>query len=271
MKFSMSDAWNEATAMMGANREVLLIVAGIFFFLPALALSFAMGDIQQLMRVDDTAAMQQALVDFYGSQWWLLLLGFMAQIVGYLALLALLRDAAQPTVGDAIKTGLKGLLPAIGVYLLIAVAFGLALGLLAAVAAGTGSVAVTGVISIIGVTALIAALVKTALAAPVIAIDKVYNPFKVLARSWRLTNGNGFRLLLFFLLIFIVYAVVSMVVGVILQALLFLLGDSVSVVLNGLLSGLLGAVVAVVLVAVLAAVHRQLAGPSAQAVSATFE
>ena len=34
MKFDMSEAWRDAVAMMTANREVLLIVAGIFFLLP---------------------------------------------------------------------------------------------------------------------------------------------------------------------------------------------------------------------------------------------
>ena len=32
MKFDMSAAWNEATRLMAANRDVLLIVAGVFFF-----------------------------------------------------------------------------------------------------------------------------------------------------------------------------------------------------------------------------------------------
>ena len=37
MKFDMSAAWNEATRLMAANRDVLLIVAGVFFFLPYVA------------------------------------------------------------------------------------------------------------------------------------------------------------------------------------------------------------------------------------------
>ena len=41
MKFSMSEAWRDATAMMSANREVLLIVAGIFFLLPSVVLTLA--------------------------------------------------------------------------------------------------------------------------------------------------------------------------------------------------------------------------------------
>lgn len=267
----MSEAWSEATALIGANREVLLIVAGIFFFLPALALSFALGDMRELMQAGDAAAMQQALAESYGAIWWLMLLGLLVQIVGYLALLALLRDASKPTVGDAIKTALIGTLPAFAAYLLVLLAISIAVGVLIGVAAATGSAAVVGIVGIVSAVVTATLLVKSALASPVIAIEKTYNPFKALARSWRLTKGHGLRLFLFFLLIFIVYMVVSLVVGMVLQALLLVLGESMAVVVNGLLSGLLGAAVAVVLIAVLAAVHRQLAGPSAEAVSATFE
>ena len=49
MNFSMSEAWREATAMISANREVLLIVSGIFFFIPSLAVNWSIGDLQEVM------------------------------------------------------------------------------------------------------------------------------------------------------------------------------------------------------------------------------
>ena len=52
MKFSMSEAWRDATAMMSANREVLLIVAAIFFLLPSLVMAIAMPNLQETIMAD---------------------------------------------------------------------------------------------------------------------------------------------------------------------------------------------------------------------------
>lgn len=268
MKFSMSGAWRDATAMMSGNREVLLIVAGIFFLLPSLAVSLTLPGFQETMMADPENA-QRMMVELYADWWWLLLLVIIVQIVGYLGMLALLRDASRPTVGEALRAGLAGLLPAIGFYLLCVAAMVLALLLIIAIGA---AIPVLGVIGgLLFAVGAIYAIVKLSLGLAVIAIDKVSNPVTAIARSWRLTKGNSFRLFLFYLLLVIVYIVVSMVVGMVVAALVLALGTSTALIVNGVLSGILGAVLTVVFVAVIAAVHRQLSGPSAEAASATFE
>jgi hypothetical protein len=270
MKFSMNEAWREATTMMAGNREVLLILAGLFFFLPSLAMALTMPGFQEAMFADPENA-QNAMLSLYADWWWLMAIIVLAQIVGYLSLLSLLRDDSRPTVGQALQSGLTGLLPAIGTYLLFAIGVGLIAGVLMAAAIASGSGAVGFLIGVILFVGIVYVSVKVSLAGPVIAIDKIYNPFKVLARSWRLTKGNSFRLFLFYLLLLIVYIVIAMVFGVVVGALTLAVGASAGLVINGVLSGLLGAVAAVVFIAVIAAVHRQLAGPSAAAVSQTFE
>lgn len=268
MKFSMSDAWRDATAMMSANREVLLVIAGIFFLLPSLAMAFAVPGLQESMMADPTMA-TDALMDIYASWWWLLAIVLLAQLVGYLAMLALLRDTTRPTVAEAMKTGLSGVLTAIGMYLVLglaALAISLVLGLLLAAIPALGAVAVLAAL-----IAGIYVMVKLSLAMPVIAIEKVGSPIRAIARSWRLTRGNSLRLFLFYLLLVIVYLVISTVIAAVLGLLFALLGGSTAMVLNGLVSSILSCVLTVVFVAVIAAVHRQLAGPSAEAVSATFE
>lgn len=277
MKFSMSEAWRDATTMMSANREVLLIVAGLFFFLPSLVLNFAMGDAQSLAAANPENA-GEAVAGIYAQWWWLMILIGIVSIAGSLALLALLRDNNRPTVGEAIKTGLIGLLPAIGTYVILFIGALLVLLLTLALlgpllGVDTANPNPEQLVQVGSIAFLIMAYpaVRLSLSAPVIAIDKIGNPFKVLARSWRLTAGNGIRLLLFYLLLFIVYIVIAMVVGMILAVLGLAVGADTTVILNALISGGLSAVVSVVIVAVIAAAHRQLSDPSAASISETFE
>ena len=268
MKFSMSEAWRDATAMMSANREVLLVVAAIFFLLPSLAMGLAMPGLQEMMIADPENA-QAMVLELYGTWWWLLIVIFLAQIVGYLALLALLRDTSRPTVGEALKAGVAGLLPAIGFYLI----FGIGTVLVAMVAFALVAVnAALGMVAILlCVVLLVYVMIKLTLVLPVIAIDKVSNPITAMTRSWQLTKGNSLRLFLFFLLLIVVYLVISIVVGMIVAAIVLALGQSAALLVNGIISAILSALITVVLIAVIAAIHRQLSGPSAAAVSETFE
>lgn len=268
MKFSMSEAWRDATAMMSANREVLLVIAGIFFLLPSLATALTMPSLQQSMMADPTTA-SAAVMELYAGWWWLLLLVLLAQLVGYLAMLALLRDSSRPTVSEALRTGLAGLLPAIGMYLIVGVvgfAIMLVVGLLAAASPPLGFVLILA--AVIGAVYV---MVKLSLALPVIAIEKISSPIAAMTRSWRLTRRNSLRLFVFYMLLVIVYLVISMILGAVLGLVFALAGGSTALLLNGLVSGILSCILTVVFVAVIAAVHRQLAGPSAEAVSATFE
>jgi hypothetical protein len=270
MKFSMSEAWNEAMAMFTANREVLLIVAGIFFFLPTLLTTLVMPNFQQTLMADPQA-LQQEVMALYASWGWLFFLLMLVQIVGYLSMLSLLRDHSRPTVGEAIGSGLKGLLPAIGTYIVLSLAIALLVlvPIMIGVAADTTALWVV-IVPLCGVL-LAYAMVKFSLAAAVIALDKVGNPIKVLARSWQLTKGNSLRIFGFYLLLMICYMVVSMVVSIPLGLLIVAIGGTVSLFISGIVSGALGAVVTSIFVTILAAVHRQLSGPSAGSVSATFE
>jgi membrane-anchored glycerophosphoryl diester phosphodiesterase (GDPDase) len=270
MKFDMSEAWREAMAMITANREVLLVVAGIFFLLPSLALALSIGGLQESMLADPETA-EARMYELYTGWWWLLIAVLLAEIVGYLALLALLRDSSRPTVGEALKAGIVGLLPAIGAYVLLVLGLSLTIGLLVGGAIASGSGPVAAIAWILAFVGFVYICVKVSLAGPVIAIDKVFNPITVLTRSWRLTKGNSFRLFLFYVLLFIVYIVVAMVLGALVGALTLALGPSAALTANGIISGLLSAVITVVFVAVIAAVHRQLSGPSAAAAGQTFE
>ncbi|MBO9519583.1 MAG: hypothetical protein J7493_16090 [Porphyrobacter sp.] len=266
----MSDAWRDATAMMARNREVLLIVAGLFFFVPSAALGLAMGDLQELMVANPENAFE-VMSAFYASWWWLILIMSIASIVGYLALLALLRDHSRPTVGEAIKIGLRGLLTAFAVAILVWLGLGILLGLLISISAVAGNSAIAVLVGAAALVLTVYVAVKVSLTGPVIAIEKIYNPIAVLSRGWQLTKGNSLRLFMFYLLLFVAYIVIATVLSVISGVLTIALGPDLGSAVNAVVSGAFSAVVSVVFVAVIAAAHRQLSGPSVASVGETFE
>ena len=293
MRFSMSAAWNDAMALMRGNREVLAIVAGVFFLLPGLVMAVMFAEEQaQMMAVLQQMVQGQVLQEqpdlaLQAAPGWFLAVGlasFFIQLIGYLALLALMDDRRRPTVGEAIGTAFKCLVPVMGAVIVFAVGYvvcamvvGLVLTMLfAGLGAATGSVAATGLLGVIAAIALIAAvfwvMVRLSLTLAEIVLGDKMNPIAAFAGSWRLTKGNSFRLFLFYLLLTIVYLVINLVVfSVLMGAISVALSGTTGGLVVGVVSGLIGAVFGVIWTAIVAAVYRQLSGPSPQAVSEAFE
>jgi membrane-anchored glycerophosphoryl diester phosphodiesterase (GDPDase) len=291
MRFSMSTAWNDAMALMRGNREVLAVVAGVFFLLPTLVMAVVFAEEQaQAMAVLQAMVQGQVLQEqpemaLQAAPGWFVAVGFCAffiQLLGYLALLALMDDRRRPTVGEAIGTAFKCLLPLIGAvilfivgYIVCAIAVSLVFGVLGALL-GAISGAVAGLFGILAAIALIVGvfyvMVRLSLTLADIVLGDKMNPISAFAGSWRLTKGNSFRLFLFYLLLTIVYVVINMVIfGVLMGALSVALPGTAGGLVLGIVSGLIGALFGVIWTAVLAAVYRQLSGPSAHAVSEAFE
>ena len=134
-----------------------------------------------------------------------------------------------------------------------------------------GVTALTVIPAIAIFVAFVYIAIKLSLLAPVIAIEKVYNPLAALMRSWRLTKGNSLRIFAFLALLIIAVVVVSMVLGLIVGLVFGLAGGEVARIGGGLFNSLLNAVYVVLMLGVLAAIHRQLAGPDAEVLSETFE
>lgn len=272
MKLDMGAAWNGAMAMLGANRTVVLVVAGVFFFLPYLALALLLPQaLQPQAEAADPTAALAILGDIYATYWWAFLLLSIAQGIGLLALLALLTDRSRPTVGEALQWGAKGFLPYIAAQLLLALGLGIVIGLPIAGAAMSGLPLVTFLVGLIGVVFMVYAMIKFSLVAQVIAIDRILNPVAALKRSWLLTKGNSVRLLGFYFLLLLAIGVTSLIVTMIFGVVFAALGGQAELVGNGVVSSAINAVFVVIFMAVLAAVHRQLAGPSAEAVQEVFE
>lgn len=275
MKFDMSAAWNEALRLISANRQVITIVAGVFFFLPYLA--FMLLFMNQMNALEaaqasnpDPDAMGAAMMTFYGDVWWVILLFMVIQGVGMLGLLTLLTDRSRPTVGAALASGARLFLPYFGAQLLMGVVFGLLL--LVPIAVGAGASAAAGVVlGIAAVIAFVYLFVKFLLTPAVIAIERQANPISALSRSWQLTKGNSLRIFLFIFLLFVAVMIVGGVFSMILGLLFALAGAEAAVIGQALVSGLVNAVFYVIFLGVIAAIYRQLAGTSGEALHETFD
>ncbi len=279
MIFDSNQAWREAVASVTANRDVLFPVAGVFFLLPAIVSTLFLSDIQAtiLSNLGQPEVAEQAMEGHIGMFLTVGLGAAIVQLIGFLALLALLTDRQRPTVGQAIVSGIKALPTLVAASILFVVGYVLVATVFGALVTGIGALVklpvLTLALTVLLLAAIVYAMVKLSLTLPVIIIEKQFNPVSALLRSWRLTTGNSLRLFVFYALLFLAYVVVSIVFALLFMGLVSIVSQegTMALLLTGVVSGIVGAVASVLLTAILAAIHRQLAGPSAGAISQTFD
>ena len=272
MKLEMNRAWSQAMALIGANKDVVFVVAGVFFFLPYLIFMMAMPDLGASMTDPEAAdAAFEQMGAFYADYWWATILVSIVQGIGMLGLLALLTDHRRPTVGEALKIGARKVLSYLAAYILLGLAAGLLAVVLVGAATASGSIGaqLLGVLTMLVLFAYI--FTKFSLVAPVLVKEGVANPVTALRRSWRLTKGNSLRLFLFYFLLLLAMVVVMLVVSMIIGLVLALFGSGAQLFGNAVLGSLMNAVWATGFLAVLSAVHDQLGGTSSAQIAETFE
>jgi hypothetical protein len=271
MKFDSNRAWLEAAGAIRANREVLFALAGVFFMLPTLAFSLLFPQPEPPGGLQGEAALK-FLSEYYASTLPFMIPMAILQAAGTLALLTLLTDRTRPTVGQAIREGFTSLLPYFAAQLLLGFAIGIVAGVILLVAGITQSAVVAVVAFVAVVVGVIYAAVKTSLVGPVVAVERVRNPVHALTRSWELTKGNSLRIFAFYLLVVVAFGLVlAIIMGIIGLTLAFVLSTQMAKVLAAIVSSALTAVMALYFVGIIASVHRQLAGPTAETISTTFE
>ncbi len=275
-KLDLERAWNEATALLSANRDVVLIVAAVFFFLPNVISTLILPSqdalVMQLQTMGDQPDPEDVLAlfsDYFADSWWIYLVFALVQATGVLGLLALLTDRSRPTVGEALAFGAKALIPYIVAQILFGIVMVLAPILLIALGAAI-NVGLAAVMAFVGIILMIYIWVKFSLLSPVFAIDGIMNPIKALARSWRLTKGNSLRLFALYVLLIVAVLVLSLVAGLVF-ALFAVLGETIGLFAAAIGGGLISMAFTTIMLAVLAAAHRQLSGGSAERARETFE
>ncbi len=279
MNFDSNRAWQDAIASAKACRTLLLPIAGVFFLVPSVASSFLLGDIQAQIfaNMDNREVLNGIFQAEMGKILIVSLLAMIAGFVGYLSVLVLLTDRSRPTVGEAIMRGVRYLPTVLAATILgyFALLFCIVLisvigGILSAILGGVGVVLI-----FIAILALLLTVVtRFSMTFPVIVVENALNPIAALQRSWRLTQGNAFKLLGFYALLFIAYVVITVLLMVVIGAATGIAGGGepgeATLIFTNVLAGAIGAVVGVIASAVLAAVHAQLAGVKNPALEDTF-
>lgn len=273
MKFDGNRAWKQAAGWVSANRDVLVALAGVFFLLPGLAASL-FAPAQPVATAGMTAEQLMTVSrGYYLQSLPYTLPAYLLQALGSLAMLTLFTDRRRPTVAESIRNGLKGIVPYVLSQILLAAAFGIVGGMILFAITVTGSrpliYAGMGIILAAGLYLSVRTLL---LCGPVIAVEQVRNPITALVRSWRLTQDNSARLVLFLVLVIVLVLVITTVLSALVGIVLALvLSPANARIVLAVFSSALGAVATTYVIAVLGAVHRQLAGPTLSEERATFE
>ncbi|UVI40305.1 glycerophosphoryl diester phosphodiesterase membrane domain-containing protein [Qipengyuania spongiae] len=263
MKLDLSAAWERGTASIGANREIVLVLAGVFLFIPLFAIFLVLlGSGFDFTGNPDADQAQQAMRfaaligEFLGQYWWLLLIAFILQAAGSIAIIRILGDAAKPTVGDVLKLAAR-LVPTL---LAANILSGLVVQLpsLLAELAGGGETAVGATINLIGLPFVFYLSVKFILIAPAVALEGQANPLKAIARSWRVTKGNSLRIFAFFLLFAVAALVLFLVLSLVFGLVFALLGARGEEIGSAAFWAFFLTTTYVIYYAVIAAMYRQL-------------
>ena len=277
-KLDMGKAWTQTTGLIGANKDTVSAIAGLFFFLPSFAAALFVPELVNPEPAappsDDPQVAMQALIDqttaIYADNWPLVLAITVAGFIGSMSLLALLTDRGNPTVGEALGKGLRSIPAYLAAQLLSALVAGLAVGLpLGLVSAFAPPVMALPVVLVLALV-MVYLFVKFSLIAPVIAIDEERNPIAALARSWRLTKGNSLRIFAFLALLVFTIGIIAALVSGTLTLILAAFGGAVASIGSSLVNALVNTAFSVIFLVVIAAIHRQLAGHSPERLSDTF-
>lgn len=271
MKLDSNRAWKDASRNVSRNREAIVAVAGVFFLLPQLVLALFFPQPEPAVGMSE-AQIMDLLQGYYLATLPALLPMVFCQALGTVTLLTLLSHAARPTVGEALRHSLSGVLTYLGAQILLGLAIGFGGGLVLSLLALSGirALVVAGLLLVL--VAVAGIVLRVSLSAAVVAIEGERNPMRALRRSWALTAGSGWRLFSFYALVFVAFLVIQMVLGIVIGIPVAMLGGSYGAqIATALVSAMLNALMAVYLVAIVGAVHLQFAGAPVEQERRTFE
>lgn len=238
MQLDLSRTWTDAVGMIRANMDIVSALAGMFILLPRILMAWLLPEAPLREGKSTLADLIAANSAYVTAHWPSMLLSAVAAALGSLALLALLIHRHHPTVAEALRIGFFAL-PAYVLANLLQSMVVLA-GLMALVLPGLYLIA------------------RMICIAPVAAVEPLRNPVVIIMRSFAITRGNGWRILLLLTVILGVVLVLTSAAGAIagITVKLLLPPDLARLTLI-IISGMAETALAVVLLAVSASIYRQ--------------
>jgi membrane-anchored glycerophosphoryl diester phosphodiesterase (GDPDase) len=292
MKFSASKALSESFAIFTGRFTAMLPIAVIFTLVPVAIFTFVIGTkfAGLSQNPGDPRAALQTILAMAGSFALVFIAYELVRAAGMCALCIAAATRQSVSLGEAIGEGFRAMLPLIGVYLVLLVGY-IALGAVLMLtvglsmmraftaaaaggqAPGAGSVGMMILVIAVILIALFYVMVKLALIIPVIAVDKERGPFAAIRRSWTLTRGASFKIFLLFLLTGFAAALISGVLNAFSGGMQLTAPNPTGSALWSQIavSAITGTVFGMYFISLIVAIHAQLAGPSASAISETFE
>ncbi|WP_379920462.1 hypothetical protein [Erythrobacter sp. R86502] len=256
-KLDMGMAWTQATGVIGANRDLVSVLAGIFLFIPFFVLILALFgsdvDFGNAGSEPDPERIAAQLNAVLMANWWAVLLVALGQLAGGAAILALLGDRSRPTVGAVLKRVPRLLLPLFGAQVLVGLVTQLPsflTGLLPETAAAFAGFVVLPVTLYL--------TVKYFLTNAVIVLGESRNPIAAMRQSWRLTKANSFRLLAFFLMLTLLALVIGLIMAMIIGLVLSALGEQVALIGNAAFAAAMVSTFYTLSYALTVSIYRQL-------------
>jgi hypothetical protein len=261
MRFDSNLAWKQGSALVRGNRDLLLTLAGVFFFLPSFALIMLIKQPQIAPGATSEVVMAQLEPFIAGVLPWAVL-GSVVQSLGQLTLVDLFGQGQRSTVGEALRKALWAFPGFFVAQMLTGLMMG---GVLTFVAAlGSAISPLLGLIAAVYGVCLVYG--RFMLVGPVIVAERQRNPFVALGRSLALTRGNAWRIGNFLFLLasafFMVFIVLTLLVGIV--AAVSAGEGRVADILTGFVSSAVSALALAWFMGIIVAAHRQLAGATSE-------
>lgn len=238
-RFDMGDAWVQTVAMLKGNREILAIIAGLFFFVPSLLWSLMAGDPPQPEQGADITRVAQQLSDYLrpAAPW--IFLASLASIVGSLAIWRLMLARGGTSVGGALS-----------VAFLLFFSYFIASMLV-------GAITFVGFLALIIPGLYLSA--RFSLTGTHMAATETKNPIDAMSVSWAMTKSYGWWILLYIIIVALVGWIAITIIGTVFSGLFALtLPEGLANTLSKIVEAFFNAAFSTIMIVSYAAIYRQL-------------
>jgi hypothetical protein len=251
-KLDLNAAWATLVAQYKGHKSHVVLLAGLFLFVPLCFAGILLGQLDLQPGASDTA-MRKMVTEFMSNNWYWFVLITLITRYGELAISMVLLDRSLPTLKDILQVSITLLAAFLGATVLV----NIATLMISSLAVGTGALAV--VIDLIMFFAAVFLSVRFGLLAAIISAEKTRNPLHALKRSWEITDGNVGRIILFYVAAIFITLVCGLMFWIFLSFLLDMaLPSSIAQPMTLALGAALFAMIATLVTLIGASVYVQL-------------